>query len=207
MKIGDHVSGNKVDAIIFEAGHPNGLTQEATTDCRAKLVRVAGQPIDRLVATYPYYIPLFILGGMYVGNPGDVPTIGTRAVLVSTSDQPNERAYATTLNAEGFLSARGRLFSAGEIHLLRKRWNIPTVKINGTGCNPLRWPDGTYSVRGAAAALSISPQSVFKWLQKRRLSGRQLAKGMPWQITLSSSQIAELRMGVRRTNQSTKEAS
>ena len=39
---------NQVDAIIFEAGHPNGLTQEATTGCRARLVRVAGPPIDRL---------------------------------------------------------------------------------------------------------------------------------------------------------------
>src|SRR6516165_3393235 len=39
--------GNKVDAIIFEAGHPNGLTQEATADCRARLVRVAGPPVDR----------------------------------------------------------------------------------------------------------------------------------------------------------------
>jgi uncharacterized protein len=86
--------GNKVDAIIFEAGHPNGLTQEATTDCRARLVHVTGQPIDRLLATHPYYIPFFIPGGMYAGNPDDVPTIGTRAVLVSTSDQPNERVYA-----------------------------------------------------------------------------------------------------------------
>jgi TRAP-type uncharacterized transport system substrate-binding protein len=30
---------------------------------------------------------------MYVGNPGDVPTIGTRAVLVSSSDQPDEVVY------------------------------------------------------------------------------------------------------------------
>jgi uncharacterized protein len=86
--------GNKVDAIIFEAGHPNGLTQEATTECRARLVRVAGQPIDQLLSTQPYYIPAIIPGGMYVGNPGDVPTIGTRAVLVSTSNQPNEVVYA-----------------------------------------------------------------------------------------------------------------
>src|SRR6516164_4333801 len=85
---------NKVDAIIFEAGHPNGLTQEATTDCRARLVRVAGQLIDRLLATHPYYIAFIIPGGMYVGNPGDVPTIGTRAVLVSSSDQPDEVVYA-----------------------------------------------------------------------------------------------------------------
>src|SRR6516165_11240370 len=55
---------NKVDAIIFEAGHPNGLTQEATADCRARLVRVSGQPIDRLLATHPYYIASIIPGGM-----------------------------------------------------------------------------------------------------------------------------------------------
>jgi len=85
---------NKVDAIIFEAGHPNGLTQEDTTDCRARLVRVAGLPIDRLLATHPYYILSIIPGGMYVGNPGDVPTIGTRAVLVSSSDRPDEVVYA-----------------------------------------------------------------------------------------------------------------
>jgi uncharacterized protein len=85
---------NKVDAIIFEAGHPNGLTQEATTNCRARLVRVAGQPIDRLLSAHPYYIPSIIPGGMYVGNPADIPTIGTRAVLVSSSNQPNELVYA-----------------------------------------------------------------------------------------------------------------
>jgi transposase-like protein len=81
------------------------------------------------------------------------------------------------------------------------------VKINGTEHNPPQWPDGTYSVQGAAAALSISPQTVFKWLQKGRLSGHQLAKGMPWQITLSSPQIAELRTQVQRINRSKKEAS
>lgn len=84
---------NKVDAIIFEAGHPNGLTQEATADCQARLVRVAGQPIERLLATNPYYIPFIIPGGMYLGNPV-VATIGTRAALVSASDQPNEVVYA-----------------------------------------------------------------------------------------------------------------
>ena len=67
--------------------------------------------------------------------------------------------------------------------------------------------DGTYSVQGAAAALSISPQTVFKWLQKGRLSGHQLARGLPWQITLSNPQIAESRAQVRRTNRSKKEAS
>jgi TRAP transporter TAXI family solute receptor len=85
---------NKVDAIIFEAGHPNGLTQEATTGCPARLVRVAGPPIDRLLAAHSYYIASVIPGGMYVGNPDDVSTFGTQAVLVTSRNQPDELAYA-----------------------------------------------------------------------------------------------------------------
>ena len=60
--------------------------------------------------------------------------------------QKIDREIATALNAEGLLSARGRPFSGGEVHLLRKRWDIPTVKINGTEHNPLQWPNGTYSI-------------------------------------------------------------
>ena len=86
--------GNKVDGVFFAAGHPNGLTQGVTTGCRARLVRVAGKPIDRLLATHSYYIASVIPGGMYAGNPDDVPTIGTQAVLVASSDQPDELAYA-----------------------------------------------------------------------------------------------------------------
>ena len=84
---------NQVDAITFEAGHPNGMTQEATTGCRARLVRVAGPPIDQLLATHPYYVVSVIPGGMYAGNSEDVTTIGTLAVLVTSSDQPDELAY------------------------------------------------------------------------------------------------------------------
>ena len=85
---------NKVDAIIFSAGNPNGLTQDATTGCQARLVRVAGPRINRLLATHPYYVASVIPGGMYAGNPDDVPTIGTLAVLVTSSDQPDALAYA-----------------------------------------------------------------------------------------------------------------
>jgi uncharacterized protein len=62
--------------------------------CQARLVRVAGPPIDQLLATHPYYVASVIPGGMYVGNPDDVPTIGTRAVLVTSSEQPEALAYA-----------------------------------------------------------------------------------------------------------------
>jgi len=83
-----------VDAIIFEAGHPNGLTQLATTECQARLVRVSGPPIDRLLAAHPYYVASFIPGGMYVGNPDNVSTFGARVLLVVSARQPDDLAYA-----------------------------------------------------------------------------------------------------------------
>jgi hypothetical protein len=99
--------GNKVDAIILAAGHPNGLTQEATTGCRARLVRVAGPPIERLLATHAFYLAFVIPGGMYAGNPDDVPTIGTRAIVVTSSNQPDELAYAVVKAAvENFADFR-----------------------------------------------------------------------------------------------------
>jgi DNA invertase Pin-like site-specific DNA recombinase len=139
-------------------------------------------------------------------NYADIATLEAR-IRDLAATQKIDRDIAATLTAEGLLSAHGRPFSGGEVHILRKRWQIPTVKINGTTPNPPRWPDETYSVQGAAAALSVSTQTVFKWLQKGRLSGRQLTKGMPWQITLSTPQIAELRALARRTNSSKKAVS
>src|SRR5262249_39402722 len=139
-------------------------------------------------------------------NYADIAMLEARVRDLATA-QKIDRDIAATLTVEGLLSAHGRPFSGAEVYLLRKRWKIPTVKINGTSPNPLQWPDGTFSVQGAAAALCVTPQTVFKWLWKGRLSGRQLAKGMPWQITLSNQQIAALRTHPRSTNLSKKGAS
>jgi DNA invertase Pin-like site-specific DNA recombinase len=118
-----------------------------------------------------------------------------------------DREIAAVLNAEGIDTAHGTPFAGENVHVCRKRWGIPTVKINGVAANPLRWPDGSYSVQGAAAALGVTPQTVFKWMRKGRLTGRQLTKGQPWQITLPDELITTLAAQVRRTSQSTKEAS
>lgn len=85
---------NTVDAIIFEAGHPDGLAQAAITECDARLVPVSGPPIDRLLAAHPYYVASIIPGGLYAGNPKNVPTFGTRVLLVASARQPDDLAYA-----------------------------------------------------------------------------------------------------------------
>ena len=118
-----------------------------------------------------------------------------------------DAAVAMALNAEGFRTAHGAPFVGENVHLCRKRWGMPTVKINGVAANPPRWPDRSYSVQGAAAALGVTPQTVFKWLRRGRFAGRQLTKGQPWQITLPDGQMAPLAAQVRRTKRSTMEAS
>ena len=114
---------------------------------------------------------------------------------------------AAALNAEGLPNCRGGAFTNGTVHLLRQRWNIRTVKINGVDYNPARWPDGSYSIQGAAKALGITDQTVFKWLKKGRLQGRQLAKGQPWLIDLTQELINRLQVPVPRISQSRRKAS
>jgi len=84
----------QVDAIIFESVHPDGLTQEAANVCPVRLVRVAGPPIDTLLATHPYYAASVIPGGLYKGNPAATPTFGTQTVLVTSARQPDALAYS-----------------------------------------------------------------------------------------------------------------
>ncbi|MEM6942573.1 MAG: TAXI family TRAP transporter solute-binding subunit [Pseudomonadota bacterium] len=84
---------NKVDAIIYTVGHPNGSIQEATTSCPSKIVSVDGEAIDRLVNDNPFYSFATIPGGMYTGNDEDVQTFGVRATFVTSADVPDDTVY------------------------------------------------------------------------------------------------------------------
>lgn len=86
--------GGAVDAIMFQAAQPSGFIQEATIGCPARLLRLEGPAIGRLLATHPYYVASVIPGGMYDGNPEDVPTFGTRVLLVTDARVPEELVYA-----------------------------------------------------------------------------------------------------------------
>lgn len=84
---------NKVDAIIYTVGHPNGSIQEATTACDAVLVNVDGAPIEKLIADNSYYRKAVIPGGMYRGNDADAVTFGVGATFVSSAKVPEEVIY------------------------------------------------------------------------------------------------------------------
>jgi transposase len=92
------------------------------------------------------------------------------------------------------------------VWLLREKWDIPTVKINGKEHNPAQWEDDTYSIEGAAARLGVYPGTIHTWLKVGKLTGYQLAKGMPWKVYLTAEDIARLQEWLRRARRLRKEA-
>lgn len=84
---------NKIDAMIYNAGHPNGAVQEVATSCEVKIIPVTGPAVDQLVESSPYYAYTTIPGGMYSGNPDDIKTFGVKATFVSTSKVDPEIIY------------------------------------------------------------------------------------------------------------------
>ncbi|MEH6471114.1 MAG: TAXI family TRAP transporter solute-binding subunit [Halopseudomonas sp.] len=84
---------NKVDAIIYTVGHPNGSIKEATTSCDAVLVPVTGAEISKLIDNNAYYAEATIPGGMYNGSDVDTSTFGVGATFVSSTKADPEAIY------------------------------------------------------------------------------------------------------------------
>ena len=84
---------NKVDAIIYTVGHPNGSIQEAVSTVDAVLVPVTGPEIDQLIADNPFYAAATVPGGMYKGSDNDTSTFGVKATFVTSSDVADDVVY------------------------------------------------------------------------------------------------------------------
>ncbi|WP_078120387.1 TAXI family TRAP transporter solute-binding subunit [Thiosocius teredinicola] len=84
---------NKIDAMVYVVGHPNGSIKEATTSCDTVLVPVDGPVIEKLVGDNSYYRVATIPGGMYSGSPDDIKTFGVGATFVSSTNTPADTVY------------------------------------------------------------------------------------------------------------------
>lgn len=84
----------KIDATIWAAGLPNGSSQEATSTCDVKIIPLAGAGIDKLLGENTAYAAATIPGGMYPGNPDDLPSWGPKATIVTSADASEEVVYA-----------------------------------------------------------------------------------------------------------------
>ncbi|PLX89393.1 MAG: C4-dicarboxylate ABC transporter substrate-binding protein [Desulfuromonas sp.] len=84
---------NKIDAMVYVVGHPNGSIKEATTSCDSVLVNVDGPAVAKLITDNPYYRTATIPGGMYRGSDADTKTFGVGATFVSSAKVPEDVIY------------------------------------------------------------------------------------------------------------------
>ncbi|MEX3011026.1 TAXI family TRAP transporter solute-binding subunit [Hoeflea sp. TYP-13] len=84
---------DKVDAIMFSAGHPVGNIKEATVSCDTVFLQVEGGEVDKMVAETPYYSKATIPAGLYKGQPDTINSYGPLATLVTSTDTDEEAVY------------------------------------------------------------------------------------------------------------------
>lgn len=84
---------NKIEAMMFSAGHPVGNIKEATVACDTVFLQVDGEAIDALVEKTPYYSKATIPAGMYRGQPDTINTYGPLATLVTSTETDDEAVY------------------------------------------------------------------------------------------------------------------
>lgn len=87
---------NNLDVIAYTVGNPSGAIKEAAASCASTLVTVSGPEVDKLLADNSYFAKVTIPGGTYDGSPNDTDTLGVMALLVTSSDVPDEAVYQVT---------------------------------------------------------------------------------------------------------------
>ncbi|MDF2373849.1 MAG: TAXI family TRAP transporter solute-binding subunit [Rhizobiaceae bacterium] len=120
---------NKVDAIIFTVGHPNGSIKEATTSCESKLINVNNEASQKLVDENEFYAVATIPGGMYTGTDEDVTTFGVGATFVSSTATSEEIVYEITKavfeNFDRFKKMHPAFANLKEEDMIKKNLSAP----------------------------------------------------------------------------------
>lgn len=86
----------KIDVMIYAAGNPNGVLQEATQSCKVRIVPVDAKTTDELIAKNSFYVKAIIPGGVYAGNPKDIESFGVKASIVTSEKTSDEVVYNMT---------------------------------------------------------------------------------------------------------------
>lgn len=89
---------NKIDGYFAVYGHPTAHIKDTANSIQADLIPIQGKGVDELIEKFPYYAKGIISGTYYKGITHDTPSIGVKAVLV-TSDTENEKAVYTVVKA------------------------------------------------------------------------------------------------------------
>jgi hypothetical protein len=87
---------NHIDGYFFVVGHPTANIKDAAASTDIDIVPIEGPAVDALIKKYPYYAKGVISGTFYPGVTNDVPSIGVKAVLVTSSKISDKVVYLVT---------------------------------------------------------------------------------------------------------------
>ena len=89
------LAGGELDAMFLLSTYPIDPVRQAVTE-GARLLPLAGPPIDRLIREYPFYSYVMIPRDTYPGQSQPVQTIGVNRILLCRADLSDEVVYTLT---------------------------------------------------------------------------------------------------------------
>ncbi|MEM7314008.1 MAG: TAXI family TRAP transporter solute-binding subunit, partial [Planctomycetota bacterium] len=92
----DAFCAGQFDVLLYFVGHPNDVTTQATQQCGAELSPLDGPISTAILGTEPFVEKTHIPARHYETVDTDVPTFGTRATLMATTNLHNHTALAVS---------------------------------------------------------------------------------------------------------------
>ncbi|WP_457602330.1 TAXI family TRAP transporter solute-binding subunit [Nitratifractor sp.] len=89
------LKSGKIDGYFGVFGHPAAAIEDAANLLAIDLIPIEGKPVDALVARYPYYSK-GVIPSCYRGVSHVTPSLGVKALLVTTNKTPEKVVYALT---------------------------------------------------------------------------------------------------------------
>lgn len=91
-----YIQDGTLDAAFVTAGTPTSAVSELAATVGARVVNIADDKIEALIAKYPYYASQTIEGGTYTGFDETVKTVAVKAQLVVREDLDEDTVYHLT---------------------------------------------------------------------------------------------------------------
>ncbi len=102
----------ELDAALFVSAPPSGYVSESTMACGGMLLSLDDATRTALQQANPYLKPMTIGHDVYRGQSNDIQTVGVRALILTTANQPDELVYRFTRQIAGQLETFKRQHQA-----------------------------------------------------------------------------------------------
>ena len=108
----DALKDGNVDAAFVTAGTPTAAVTDVSTTHNVRILSIAGDTADRLIADFPFYDKVTIPAGTYRNQDSDVQTVAVLAMMFVRAGLSDDMVYNVTKawfeNLDSFAAAHAR---------------------------------------------------------------------------------------------------